>query len=149
MPGRRTTGPDAGLPSLTCITPTLPILPRGRERDVDQLGKTEFSVAGELRDRCERGALVEVGRAVTTKQGGEYPGDDPAPHGPELDRDVILANAASVLPGRHLCLGQDVGPQRSILDEALGNLREGRRLIVGGRLSYHQVFGGDHLLIEG
>jgi hypothetical protein len=103
-----------------------------------------------VRDRCERGALVEVGRGVAEKQGSEHPRDDPASHRPEFDGDVILGKVRVGLPGGHLRLGQDVDPQGSIAGEALGDIPEGLAilLILGSCLSDHQLVLGDHLLTE-
>ena len=83
-------------------------LRRTPERDVDQLREPERSIASEARDRRERGAVakairVQIGRAVADKQGGEHLGDDRAPHGPELDRDVIQGATESAFSQEVTC----------------------------------------------
>src|SRR5262249_37452155 len=81
----------------------------------------------------------------------EHTSDDPAPNGPELDGDVIKGRSSvSLLPRRHLCLGQDVGPQGSLAGKALGDLREGVELllVLGGRLSDHQLVVVDRWLMK-
>ena len=81
------------------------------ERDVYQLGQAELPVAGEVRDRPEPGAVakvvcVQVGRGVAAQQGSEHPGDDPASHRPELDRDVIQGRAGAGVAQDDTCASE-------------------------------------------
>jgi len=66
---------------------------RGAQGSVDHLGETEPSLGGELWDRLERRVAVKVGRGVAAKQGGEHPGNDPAPNGTELGGDAVEGDA--------------------------------------------------------
>src|ERR1700722_8559693 len=86
---RRIRGPDAVFGSPFSIAVVSARSRHPPERDVDQFRKAErLSVAGEVRDRRERGTAAQVvgaqvGRGVGEKEGGKHPGDEPASYGPQ------------------------------------------------------------------